>query len=817
MDIERNLNQQQEEKSSEFDIRILLHHFLLNWKLFAVSVVLCLFAAAFYVYNSTKVYQVTAKILLQDAEKGSFVSQMDMLSDFGYQGTNTNVENEIEVINSMSVVRGAVLDAGLYVSYSSPKLIGTRPIYKAESPVNATIQAKDLEALKASLDIKLALSSDSTYLVSYSYVNEFEGLNIESDEEEITIFPYLLQTEKGNILLTKEEGFDELFDVNIRISPLLSTVLAYKGSMGIAPVSKTASVAILAANTAVPGNGVDFITALIESYNAVTNEEKRQVARDTEEFIKQRIDVINGELTVKEKKLANYKKENQLLAPEINATQALKNKDEYVKKMEEMELVMENSRFLNAYVNNPKNDLQSIPSTMGLITDTSLSNLIVKYNAEVAVRNQLLLSATAENPALIAQTEVVRALQGDIREALVVFDNSLQKQYEVLKKLTGEYTDRLKMSPDMERSLVEISRERDIKSQLYVMLLQKYEENALQLAVTANNLRCIDPAMCSATPIAPRKNIIFFAALFMGVLLPSLYIYIKELLRTKVATVEEVQAATKLPIVSTVPVKHGLEGRGTSIVVRANCNDVMAEAFRTMRTNLQFVMKKTTGNVIMFTSTVSGEGKTFVSSNFAVSLAMLGKKVLMIGADIRRPRLAEVFNINPKAEGLTSYLCADEDAVSMLDGLIIPATEAHNLYLLPAGIVPPNPAELLAKSNLDVAINYLSKKFDYIVIDTAPVGLVTDSLILSRVADAVVYVSRIDYTEKSSFEFLNDIVRDGKLENVSIAVNGDDIEKRKHTYGYMRSSYGQHYYNNGYAYGYDAESTKGKKKRGKKF
>lgn len=807
MDVERNLNQ--EESGNEFNIGLLLHHFLLNWKLFAISVVVCLLFAAFYVYNATKIYQVSAKILLQDNEKGSFASQMDFLSDFGYQGANSSVENEIEVINSMSVVRGAVADAGLYVSYSRPKLFGVTPIYKGASPVNATIQAKDLEDLRSTLLLSLNVADDSLYTVSYKYLNAAEGLDVESEEEMIEVFPYLLQTEKGNILLTKQEGFDELFDVNIAILPLTSTAASYKGSLGIAPISKTASVAIVAANTAVPGNGIDFITALIESYNNVTNEDKRQVARDTEEFIKQRIDVINGELTEKEKKLANYKKSNQLLAPEIDAPQVLRNKEEYVKKMEEMEVIMENSKFLNAYVNNPKNNLQSIPSTMGLINDPSLSNLIVKYNTEVALRNQLLLTATVENPALKSQTETVRALQGDIREALAAFDKSLETQYEVLKKLADEYTSRLKMSPDMERSLVEISRERDIKSQLYVMLLQKYEENALQLAVTANNLRCIDPAMCSYVPIAPRKSMIFLVALFMGVLLPSLYIYIKELLRTKIATVEEVQSQTTLPIVATVPVKHGLAGRASSIVVRANSNDVMAEAFRTLRTNLQFVMKKTTGNVIMFTSTVSGEGKTFVSSNFAVSAAMLGKKVLMMGVDIRRPRLAEVFNIDPKAEGITSYLCADENDVSMLDKFIIPSTEAHNLYLLPAGIVPPNPAELLSKSNLDIALNYLSKKFDYVIMDTAPVGLVSDSFILSRVADAVVYVSRIDYTEKASFEFLNSIVKEGKLENVSLVVNGDDLDKRKRTYGYVSKGYS--YY--GYSYSPDNESIGKKKKR----
>ncbi len=808
MDIERNVNQ--EENSSEFNLGLILHHFLLNWKLFAISVVVCLCVAAFYIYNSTRVYQVSAKILIQDDEKGSFASQMDVLNDFGFQGTTSNVENEIEVINSYSVVRGAVLDAGLYISYSEPKLIGTTPIYKMSSPVNAVIKESDLENLNSSLRISLSVNSDSVYEVSYMYENELEALEIESETELVETFPYLLQTVKGDVLLTRNEEVETVSDVNIVIAPLMAAAASYKSSLSIAPVSKTASVAFVAASTTVPANGIDFIDALIVSYNNVTNEDKRQVSQDTKDFIQQRIEVINGELSEKERNLANYKKNNQLLSPEIDAPQVLRNKDEYVKKMESMELVMENSKFLIAFVNNPKNDLQMIPSTMGLTSDASLASLITKYNAEVAVRNQLLLTATAENPALKLQTETVRGLQNDIREALKAYDASLAAQYQTLKKITDEYTSRLRMSPDMERSLIEITRERDIKSELYVMLLQKYEETALSLAVTANNLRCIDPAMCSAAPIAPRKNMIFAVALFIGLLLPSAFIYLKELLRTKISNPDEVQELTTLPLVATVPIAANVTARSKAIVVRANHNDIMAEAFRTLRTNLQFLMKKTEGKVIMFTSTTSGEGKTFVSANFAVSLAVLGKKVLMMGVDIRRPRLAEVFNINPKAEGITSYLCADEKDVAMLDDFIIPSTEVHNLYLLPAGIVPPNPAELLSGPNLDVALNYLSKKFDYVVMDTAPVGLVTDSLILSRVADAVVYVSRVDYTDKSAFEFLNSLVKEEKLRNVSIVVNGEDMDKRKRGYGYG-NKYSTGY--TSYEYYSSDDGTKRKKKK----
>lgn len=806
MDNERNFVQ--EENDSDFNLGLLLHHFLLNWKLFAVSLVICLAVAVFYVYNSTRIYSVSAKILLQDSEKGSFASQFDMLADFGYKDAGSSVENEIEVINSVSVVKAAVQEAGLYISYYRPKLFGFSPIYKMSSPVNAAIQEEDLAQLRSSLQITLEVEEDSTYSVSYTYENVAEGLEVETEPEEIKEFPYLLATEKGNILLTLNEGVELPSDVKIVISPLYSAALAYKGSLVIAPVSKTASVAIVATNTAVPANGIDFIDAVIKSYNDVTNEDKRQVAKDTERFILERIDSISNELGEREKRLANYKKKNQLLTPELDAPQTLRSKVEYVKKMEEMEILMKNCKYLSDFINDSKNDLQAIPSTMGVISEPAMSSLINHYNSEVAERNILLLTATAENPALKVQTELVRSLQSDIRGAVKAYEESLQVQYTLLEKLTREYTDRLEMSPDLERSLAEITRERDIKSQLYVMLLQKYEENALTLAVTANNLRCIDPAMCSSAPVAPRTKMIYLVALMLGVILPALYVYLKEMLRTKISSPDEVEKLTTMPVVASIPIKHGQSSGASSLVVRENKNDIMAEAFRTLRTNLNFIIKKQTSNIIMFTSTVSGEGKTFVSANFAMSVALLGKKVLMMGVDIRRPRLAEVFNINPKAEGITSYLSGDEKDVALLDSLIIQSTESPNLHLLPAGIVPPNPAELLAKTNIETALEYLSKKYDYIIMDTAPVGLVSDSFILSRVADVVVYVARIDYTEKNSFDFINAVVKDGKLKNVSIAVNGDDVEKRR---GLANNYLKSYYY--GYTYVTDGTKVKVRKER----
>jgi capsular exopolysaccharide synthesis family protein len=341
------------------------------------------------------------------------------------------------------------------------------------------------------------------------------------------------------------------------------------------------------------------------------------------------------------------------------------------------------------------------------------------------------------------------------------------------------------------------------------MLLQKYEETLLSIEVQSDNLSCIDAPIVTGV-VSPNAKMIYLVALFIGVLLPSAFIYIRVLLRNKFYSVEEVQAAIKAPFLGSIPLNDSDKQKTAGkriIVVEKNKNDIMAEAFRTLRTNLQFVMNKTQGKVVMFTSTVSGEGKTFIAANLAVSTVLLGKKVLLVGCDIRRPRLAEMFNFSTSQKGLTSYLAAPEDEIEMLDKLIQPSNVVDGLDVLTAGIVPPNPAELLSSNNLDRAIEYLRGKYDYIIIDAAPVGLVADSLIASRVADIVAYVVRLGHTFKTDSMFIESLIQEGKLENVAVLVNGDDLNDKAYGYG----ARGRRYSNYGYSgYGYINSDNKKK-------
>ena len=789
----KSLNNANVVEEEGLDIAKILTLFFTYWKLFLVSVILCLGVAAFYLYNAVPQYKVSAKILLADKEKGSFSSQADMLADFGFQGTNTNVENEIEVINSMSVARGAVLNSGVYISYAIPGF-NDRPIYKKASPVLVEVDNATLSGMVAPLNICFTFSEEGSVAVRYSCINETLGVNVETTDAVIKSFPYNLETVAGVVVVKKNE-LDKPYvgELNVTVNMLEATARSYMARLSIAPVSKMSSVAVMSINTPVPAEGVDYLNAVITSYNDVTNEDKRQIARKTENFINERLDLLRVELKEKEANLSDFKRSNQLIEPKLDATLVSQNKSNYVKKLEEVDMLIKSSKYLNDFVNDPANDMKVIPTTFGMTLDPSLLALISNYNKEVIVRNEILLSATENNPVLKSSTARVQAMQEDLRIALSAFDESLALQRSAISLLVESYSDRYNMSPEIERELIALTRECDI-------LLQKFEENALSLAVTADNVRCIDAPVLGGL-VAPNKKMVILMALFMGLAIPAVYVYLRLVLRTQVTSVEEIARKLPVPIVGIIPVVNKVKKSAASVVVKRNANDVMAEAFRTLRTNLQFVMKKSSGKVFLFTSTSSGEGKTFIASNMAASMALLGMKVLLIGGDIRRPRLCEVFKFNKDVEGLTSYLASDVENVSILDKNIIKSNVVDGLDVLPAGIVPPNPAELLAKPNLDKAVEYLSEKYDYIIFDTAPVGIVTDSMIASRVADAVVYVLRLDYSHKEDVSYLNSLVAEGKLENVSVVVNGEDIKRKKYSAGYGRGKRYTGYGYGGYGYG----------------
>ena len=784
-----NLNLDNEKQEGGFDFRVILGYLRAYWWLFVLSVMVCVAGAFVYLRYATPIYNISAKVLLQDSEKGgSVLSPSDMLADFGMQNQISNVENEIEVMSSMTVVRAAVINAGLYMTYQSD---GTT-LYKSTTPLVVSMDDDALASLSADFNIEMEVGENGEVNVSYDYDGE-TGVCVVSG------FPYTIVTPIGEVLIGRNEKVELTKGViTVVAMPVDKIAQKYKSALSISPLSKTASVAELSYNTPDPVEGIEFLNAVISSFNDVTNETKRLVACRTEACISERLKSLKMELEEMEGSLAAYKKQNELVDPKLDATEIVRRKAEYIKELEVIDRKIEASKYLNEFVNDPKNDMQVIPASFGVDLDPAFVSLVNNYNAKVIERKTLLQTTTEENPVLKTATTVLSAMQDDLRAALQALAQSLSIERKAVSILADKYTGKFEMSPEVERQLLTITRECDIKSGLYVMLLQKYEETLLSIEVQSDNINCIDAPYCTGV-VSPKSKMIYLIAFVIGLILPAAFIYLSVLLRNKFNSVEEVQEAINLPYLGAIPSNFagGVFKKQVSkpIVVEKNKNDVMAEAFRTMRTNLQFLMNKTQGKVIMFTSTISGEGKTFIASNLAVSTVLLGKKVLLIGCDIRRPRLAEVFNFDNTRQGLTSYLAADEKQVSMLDSFIIPSNIVEGLDLLPAGIVPPNPAELLSGRNLATAMDYLRTKYDYIILDAAPVGRVADSMIVNRVADVVAYVTRLHYTHKADAAFVTSLVNEGKLHNVAIVVNGDDLKKK--SYG-MRGS--NRYSSYGYSY-----------------
>ena len=565
----------------------------------------------------------------------------------------------------------------------------------------------------------------------------------------------------------------------------------YAGSLLITPTSKATSVVTVSLKNSNTQRGKDYIDKLLEMYNINANNDKNEVAQRTAEFIDERIDIISKELGSTERDLENFKRSAGITDLTSEAQIALTGNAEYEKKRVEnqtqINLVMDLKKYLQG------SGYEVLPANVGL-QDAGVAGAIDRYNEMVAERKRLLRTSTESNPAIVNLTTSIRAMRSNIQTTLDATLKGLEITKADLIREASRYSRRISDAPTQERQFVSIARQQEIKSGLYLMLLQKREENAIVLAAIANNAKIIDEAQADSTPISPKRMTIYLAALVFGIGIPVGVIYLIGLTKFKIEGRADVEKLTSLPVVGDIPLADEKTG---AIAVFENQNNLMSETFRNVRTNLQFMLENGK-NVILVTSTVSGEGKSFISANLAISLSLLGKKVVIVGLDIRKPGLNKVFNLPKKEYGITQFLT--NSTVNLMD-LVHHSDINKNLYILPGGTVPPNPTELLARDGLEKAVEILRKNFDYVILDTAPVGMVTDTLLIGRVADLSVYVCRADYTRKTEFTLINELAENNKLPNLCIVINGLDLQKKKYGYYYGYGKYGK-YYGYGKHYGY---------------
>ncbi len=802
--------QAEQPEKSAFDFQTIYTMLVLNWKWFVLSVILCLGCGAIYLRYKTPTFQAQAKMLIKDDESNNRATGKSALltaSNLGIMTNSAGIDNEMEILTSLSIAQQAVRDLKLYTTYKAKGKIKDQLMYKTE-PVFVDLDPGHLE--KLIYPIQLVITRDGNeYKVKGQYtVSAFEETEKTVYEIEKTLngLPARISTRVGTITLNANSQVAPMADgATIKVTIVAPKYMAikYVKALSVSPTSKTTTIAQMVLTDEIPQRAVDYLRQLTVCYNRQANEDKNEIAVRTEEFINGRLEKINAELGSTEGSLEAYKKRNNMVELKMNAAQAVQNQDIFSQKLAEANTQVALLQSISQYMNDPANQYQTLPSNVGL-TDQSATQLINKYNDIVLTRNRLLRSASESSPTVTPLTAQLDDLSASIRRAIAQAQKNMATQRQSVAEQYSKYVGQTSATPEQERILTQIGRQQDVKSGLYLMLLQKREENSISLAATADKGKLIDDPQYSGK-VSPRGSIIMLLALVLGFLIPGGILYIINFLHFRIEGHDDVEKLTKLPILADIAVAgEGTKTKG-DIVVHENKNNQMEEVFRSLRTNLQFIMSKGQ-KVILFTSSLSGEGKTFTAANLAVSFALLDKKVVLVDLDIRKPRLAELFEIKDHHHGITNLLSMANPTAEDVEKQILNSNVNDNLDILMAGPIPPNPTELIARPTLEMVIDTLKEKYDYVLIDSAPVGLVTDTLQIGRVADATIIMCRADYTPKDSFNYINDLARDNKLPHMTIAINGIDMSKKKYGYYYGYGRYGRYarygrYSNHRYGYG----------------
>lgn len=800
--IEERKEKYGEQTEEQVNIQEILFRYLIYWPWFVVSVIICVAIAWGYLRITTPIYNISATVLIKDEKKGggaSMSSELERMGLDGFVSSSNNVDNEIEVLRSKSLAREVVNRLGLFVTYMDEDEFPESELYRT-SPVLVSLTPQEADKLPGRMEVSMVLQPAGTMDVQITVGGKEYRKRLEK-------LPAVFPTDEGTVAFfvnndtlssVRPESVTKERHITAFINRPFSVAKGYANSLSIAPTSKTTSVVVVSLKNSNTRRGKDYIDKLLEMYNINANNDKNEVAQKTAEFINERIGIISKELGSTEQDLENFKRSAGITDLSSEAQIALTGNAEYEKKRVEnqtqINLVMDLQRYMSS-----GNDYEVLPGNIGL-RDAASVGAIDRYNEMLIERKRLLRTSTENNPTIINLDTSIRAMRSNVQATLDATLKGLQITKDDLAREANRYSRRINDAPTQERQFVSIARQQEIKSGLYLMLLQKREENAITLAATANNAKIIDEALSDDSPVSPKRMVIYLAALVFGIGLPVGIIYLISLTKFNIEGRADVEKLTLLPVVGDIPLADEKTG---SIAVFENKNNLMSETFRNVRTNLQFMLEGGK-NVVLVTSTISGEGKSFVSSNLAISLSLLGKKVVIVGLDIRKPGLNKVFNIPKKEHGITQFLT--NPTTDLMD-LVQSSDINKNLFILPGGTVPPNPTELLARDGLEKAIETLKQNFDYVILDTAPVGMVTDTLLIGRVADLSVYVCRADYTRKAEFTLINELAENNKLPNLCIAINGLDLQKKKYGYYYGYGKYGKYYgygkrYGYGYGYGY---------------
>lgn len=757
-------------KNSDFiDLSGLIHQYTKKWYYFVISVVVCGALALTYALLTLPNYAVKANVLISQEKDAMGMATgenggMGALSMLF--GTNGNVDDEIFIVSSHSLYRDVARDLGINISYLIHKNFLTKEIAYPEHPLEVTPAAGMLDTLETSISFKVS-------------VNEKGQANIKAKIKRNTVakaknvaLPYTLNTPLGDFTFAKTttypEGEDLDATITVRGYDSAAEVLDEDVSTEIA--SKRSNVISLGINTTNTKYGKAILNEIIEKYNARGVKEKREQNQQTARFIEDRINILAQELNISEAEVQQYKQENGIIDLVVDAQYSLEKKGRIEAELLTAKTQNEIIKMTLEFISKPENAYSLIPTA---VDNEGLQKAIEAYNTVVLQRAEMANSARGDNAGMRLISEQLDMMRSNINtsisRALETSNIAVRDLEREMKATQNTLTD----IPAQEREYGNLLRDVKVKQQLFIFLLQRREETAMLAATSYPKGITVDEAFTLSEPLGMNKKAILLLGLFLGLLIPPAFIYIRKLINNRFETRSDVENMTDVPILG----EMCNDNSGHQLVVSSEDTTATAELFRLMRSNLLFILNDPRDKVVLMTSTSSGEGKSFISINLAASMALLNKRVLLIGMDIRNPQLARYLGISPQF-GLTQYLSSSN---INLDQIITPIREVNGLDVICAGPVPPNPAELLISNKVDDLFEELRKRYDYIIVDTAPIGLVSDTFTLDRIADAAVYVCRANYTKLNNLELVNDIYEQQRLKKLSLVINGTASKK---TYGY---------------------------------
>ena len=756
--------------NSTFSIREFIELVLHNWYWFILSVAFCGAVALYYLASTPKTYVRTATVVVKDTRKGSgseITAFNDVLGGIGRR----SVDNEIHIFKSRRVMEQVVARYNLDTRYSAKIGLRTVDLYDRTPLIVKFVDSKPTKTATFKYSINEAGE------ITFTEFKENEGYSVTAKVGEVVATPF------GNIITEATPYFEQNRELVVSVAqyPINEITEAYRKRLNCAIVDKMASVITISMVDEVPLRAEHVINGVIDAYDRDAIEDKQAVSNLTEEFIKERLQTLGEELNNADVDIASYKQDNSLYSPSQEASLRAEETAKLKENALSLEANMEMTTYILNYLRDSDKTNSLIPASAVSISGVSagLVAQIDQYNKSLLEYKRLLAASSPSNPTIIDLGNQIAGLHNAVIASLESHIESLKLRKEQIKREQRAVDKRLQSSPTMEMELLSKARQQKVKEELYIYLLTKLEENALSEATAESNARVIDHAYGSNIPVSPRSTIILLFAIIIGCCIPLTVLYLQQIMNTSVRSRRDLDDVLTIPFLGDIPQYSGKLGNG--IVVREDSRDALSEAFRMLRTNLSFMSVNKDIKVMMFTSSVPHNGKSFVSSNFAYTLATSGKSVVIIDLDLRLRTLSKSMGQRNNRRGITSYLSGKIDSI---DDIITPSEQSTNLGFIFAGPKPPNPTDMLMSERMDKLIEALRQKYDYIIIDSVPAMAVADALVLDRLVDLTVYVIRQGYLDRRELPEIELLHREKKFRNMCTVLNSATQSNHKYGYGY---------------------------------